>query len=422
MSSSISTTYSTRLPAGFKILILLRVAIINVPILSLYSSFIINGIIVFLILIMTMSLLRHSITNYLFLILPITIVTITDYVFKFISGGNVQSIVLFLYGILQFLIWPLALIAVIKSGDYKFAKSVLITYMLCYIITGVTTYIGCESFPGASRTLAAAYHQKDFEIINLYNRVNICGFDFIYTLVLFVPLSISVIKNRFVFFKGKILLVWVLLIGMFFVILKSEYFTAIILYSVSFICFLFSKNTTSRRFWTIIILCILLVVVFISFIPVLFGNLSSLTESKILSNKFEDVGSILSGGFATSGDKDTEGRINVYLASWQAFLSSPIIGTGKNGGGHSFILDYLAKYGLVGLLLEIYLFRKIFKFSVKPFLNAISYPFFLFVFILQIIMAFLNPMILYDFFLFALPLFACVSEPQCRERFVATKR
>ena len=422
MPSSNSTTYSPRLPEGFKFLILLRIAIIELPILSYYSSSIINGIMVFLIVILTISYLGHSFKYYLSLILPLTIITITDYVFGFISGRNVQSIVLFLYGILQFLIWPLALIAIIKSGDFKFAKTLLIFFLFCYIITGVTTYIGCGLFPGASRALAAAYAQNEFEIINLYRQYNIGGFDFIYCLVLFVPLSIFVIKNKIVVFNRMKLLIWVLLLGSLFVIIKSEYFTAIMLYSVSFICFLFTNNTTSKRFWTIIILCILFIVVFISFIPVLFSNLSSLTESKILSNRFEDIGSILSGGNATSGDKDTEGRINLYLTSWQAFLSSPIIGTGKNGGGHSFILDYMAKYGLVGVLLEIYLFSKIFKFSIKPFFNTVSYPFILFAFMLQIIMAFLNPMIFYNFFMFILPLFACVSEPQCTERFVAMKR
>ena len=71
--------------------------------------------------------------------------------------------------------------------DNRFKSNYLQFAAILFGITSITTIIGLEIFPGACRELASGTAVYDTE---RYTRINIGGFEFIYSLVLFIPVVI----------------------------------------------------------------------------------------------------------------------------------------------------------------------------------------------------------------------------------------
>ena len=136
---------------------------------------------------------------------------------------------------------------------------------------------------------------------------------------------------------------------------------------------------------------------------------SEMIDSEIVSMRLQDIASILKGGFASGRDMDVEQRQDLYMIDFDAFLKSPLLGSGSAKGGHSFFLGYLSKYGLIGLVLMLVVFKSMFKFSIRKYRFTKIYPYIFYCFVLQLIIAVLNPMVIYFVFTFVIPLTMCVE-------------
>ena len=58
---------------------------------------------------------------------------------------------------------------------------------------------------------------------------------------------------------------------------------------------------------------------------------------------------------------DLEARILLYEKSIYNFINNPIWGSNSYGGGHSYILDNMSKFGLLGIIAMIIMYLRIFK-------------------------------------------------------------
>jgi O-antigen ligase len=87
-------------------------------------------------------------------------------------------------------------------------------------------------------------------------------------------------------------------------------------------------------------------------------------KSEVLSIKARAVASLLPGGQRSEEGQFASGRISLYGTSFKTFLEHPILGVGayysvagvdvgldQGIGGHSDLLDNLARYGLIGAVL-----------------------------------------------------------------------
>ena len=402
MTNQIGIKKMQQIPLLLKLLIVLRVMIVNIPYLSYNTSFLINAPIVLLLLAFLINLLKGSEKQF-GLIVSIAAIMIADFLYGFVTGKD-TSILNFFYGFVQFLIWPLIVMVIYKSEDFKFAKQTLGALLLSLTITGITTYIGCKLYPGAARDLASIYHENDQERIGLYNNLNIGGFEFVYTLMLICPLFVYFIRVK----QWRYLSLCAL-IGAFMVITKTEYTTALLCFMLSLLCFFIPRQNGAR-----FVLGLLLGGVMAFFLlKVLLGDVllwfSEMIDSEIVSMRLQDIASILKGGFASGRDMDVEQRQDLYMIDFDAFLKSPLLGSGSAKGGHSFFLGYLSKYGLIGLVLMLVVFKSMFKFSIRKYRFTKIYPYIFYCFVLQLIIAVLNPMVIYFVFTFVIPLTMCVE-------------
>ena len=343
-----------------------------------------------------------NIIRSLWLLLPFFLLILIDYFVDSINGES-TSIFEFIYSLIQKLLLPLLTISIIRNRDLSFARLVIVTIGLCLLLTSITTYIGCIKYPSASRDLAGQLLSSgDRETFMFYQALNIGGFGYIYTIVLLFPLLILLIKetgyNKIIF---KTIFV-ILLIWIYMVIMQSEYTTALIGSSLCFVLFFISSKKKNN------IVGVVLLMVLLYYLSTLLLYFSTIIDSTIISHRMEDVSRILQGEVTTSGDADIDSRSYLYTLGWNAFLESPVIGTGKIVGGHSFLLNYLSRYGIIGLSIMIFMFIKMYNYAIKPEKGCFTYHYVLFVFFLQIIIAILNPIVFYNCFTVILPLFCFV--------------
>lgn len=402
MANQIGIMKIQQIPLLLKLLIVLRVMIVNIPYLSYNTSFLINAPIVLFIFAFLMYFLKGSEKQF-GLIVSIAAIMIADFLYGFVTGKD-TSILNFFYGFVQFLVWPLIVIVINKTEDFRFAKQLLGALLISLTITGITTYIGCNLYPGAARDLASLYHENDQERIGLYNNLNIGGFEFVYTLVMICPMFVYCIRIK----QWRYLSICAL-VGGFLVITKTEYTTALLCFILSIMCFFIPRQNGAR----FVLGAFLGGVVAFPLLNVLLGDillwLSEMIDSNIVSTRLQDVASILKGGFASGRDMDVEQRQDLYMIDFEAFLKSPLFGNGSVKGGHSFCLGYLSKYGFIGLILMVVVFKSLFKFSIRKYRFRNIYPYILYCFILQLVIAILNPMVIYFVFTFVIPLAMCLE-------------
>ncbi|MBR4909990.1 MAG: hypothetical protein IKZ47_01540 [Clostridia bacterium] len=251
-------------------------------------------------------------------------------------------------------------------------------------ITAVTTIVGLVQFPQAARILATIAESDNAENIK-YGWHNIGGYNFVYICVLMYPMLILAYKlrriNRIVFLTAFSTL--------FVLVILSEYTIALILLSITSILFFAGKKLSERQ------LLIFGVVFFIALFVFwdVFSNfllwLADVLNSDVLTERL----TALANGFAGL-EKSESNRIELYRMSLEGFAASPlfgrIIGEYSVFGGHSFILDSLAQYGILGGMAIVFVYRNIYRWFFKPFKSSPGYGYVLWSFVQAIILSTVN--------------------------------
>lgn len=251
------------------------------------------------------------------------------------------------------------------------------------IITTVTTIVGCAMYPEASRILASV-DSKDVES-SLYDWRNIGGYSFVYLMVLLHPLLILAYKRR----KIKLSKALIGTVLIFVLAIFSEYTTALLLVLITSILYFSGKTFKISNLIFLLILAILAVTVFSEFFSIFLNNLADKVNSENIAYRLR----ALAGG-RTGIENSEDNRIGLYENSFKTFLNNPLIGTCLNGGGgiggHSFILDFMAQYGIVGLIVMVLMYITIYKYFFAPYKKKKEVGYILWVFIQAIILSTIN--------------------------------
>lgn len=257
-------------------------------------------------------------------------------------------------------------------------------FIITYAITALTTIIGLQSDPMASRILATA--GANYE--KYYSR-NIGGFGFIYILSLTHPLFIAFLRKR------KHLLICIgysILCGI--CVFASSYTYAALAFISSCIAYIFpvaKGKKLSKKTLALLIAGMLLAV---SFAPAILRSISQWDALDMSSEKLEDLANMLEG--KETNHEDTDMRIMFYTRSWETFLKSPIWGgklTGSRSGGHSAILDIMADWGIIGLSALAFIYVECYKFYKRLSKSGNSFYFSTLTFVIAVVLALLNPYI-----------------------------
>lgn len=336
-------------------------------------------------------------------IIPIFFIPILDIFIK-TSGYSIYIVFQQLSGVIQSLILPLLCIYIIKFRKNKLGKLLFFTYFVIILITCITSYIGYKIFPDASRELAF-YDRIESDLLYAYLNANIGGFSFIYSITILSVLLIYTTKN-YTLRKGIVGIISVtslLITGL--VIYKSQYTTAIIIYILSLILLLVNHKFGIKHMVILTIFGLLFVGVFNNSISVGLMKISEMVESASVSQRFYDLSQYIIGGH-TSINSDLDARSYLYMKSINTFINKPLGSWNNNdNGGHSFIFDSAARYGIWGIILLMIMIIKLYKLYIRPLKNNTIYGYALIMYIIFMILAILNPHIFTDVLMFVLPLY-----------------
>lgn len=113
----------------------------------------------------------------------------------------------------------------------------------------------------------------------------------------------------------------------------------------------------------------------------------------ISSDSVSDRLTALAGG-VEGLENFEDNRLQLYTMSLSSFFKSPLFGqlfsSTSYAGGHSFILDSLASYGILGGTTLFFIYRSIYKFFFMPLHDAEGFGFVLWSFVQVIILSTVN--------------------------------
>lgn len=249
----------------------------------------------------------------------------------------------------------------VRELNYRTQKMLVQIALIAMMVTAITTIQGLKMFPFASRELAGAATGEQRE---MYMSFNIGGFDFIYALVIAIPVVIWMINHTNKYWK---LLNIVVLLSMIDCIYASEYTTALIITILIFFLIPFYSKPKMRP---AIITCAAIFVIFAGtgIFSAIIRGLSSMMESDYVADRLQQVALLLEGQSAQNIDTETSNeRLVLMQQAYDGFFASPIWGNNwisyskKVLSGHSFALDLLSATGILGFLVYFRVFYSVFK-------------------------------------------------------------
>ena len=324
---------------------------------------------------------------------------------RYVVSGSAAAVPLYLYGELQVLLFGLAVLAYHTAGREHKKKYLFYLVVACYILTSVTTILGNIKYPQASRLLATTDNVHGA----LYTSQNIGSFTFVYELVLITPLFIYMFKNKRI--NRLLALGLVALFG--YTVIKTEYVTALLLFVLTVVLFFIPKPTNKKIFVMLAAFAILFLVSK-DYLAGLFGRIAQGLESETVAIRFQEIAAFLGGRGATEAG-NVGNRTELYRASLDTFFRSYGLGSWGGGiGGHSFVLDTLGQYGIFGLFAMAVMYRTVYALFIKPFRSKDFYPYLVYVYIVAIVLAVMNPKTYLFVFMVVFPLFAKAMEQKNR--------
>jgi hypothetical protein len=289
-----------------------------------------------------------------------------------------------MWGYLTLLFWlPVILGYYFTQDTSRILDSYSKIIVLAIIVTMITTIVGCIENPSAARDLAKANADDDYAI--QYSMQNIGGYNFVYIMVLLYPVLILSYKLKRIgtFFTVAITVV------IFLTVFYSEYTTALLLFLISSVLFFTKRNLSFRGIVAITAFAVLFILLFSGFISDFLNWLSDVLESETFALRLKS----LAGG-AEGLEQSEDARLELYRMSWNSFFGHPLFGTIFEGrrtdGGHSFILDNLGCYGLLGGVLMYFMYKGIFTRFFLPFKEKPGFGYVVWTFIQAIILSIVN--------------------------------
>lgn len=380
----------------FKCVILLYF-LYNVPIIGYITPSYICLIIVLLLVYTTASYTGHKLGSFIFIALAICSCQLSR---QLVMTSSLES---WLYSLVQIVISLTIGLVVVERQDYRIARFILFTVLICYSITAVTTFYGNTVIEGASRILAASGDQYVNER-SQFALLNIGGFSFIYILALWIPILIGMLKvpilPRYV---------TVLLIALFLAtIYISEYSTALLVASASlFLLLMLIGRFNQKNIRRFIVTGIITFYLSLSLISSFLGKVSEMTESNLISGRFTELVDFMNdGGYAyTDYKSDLTIRKDLYTNSLNSFLENPLFGSldVKGIGGHSLFFDSLGLFGIFGFALYVLMLIFTYKSYMRNIRKKSFFGFFFFTYVMSIVLTIVNPHLFLFFYSFILP-------------------
>lgn len=347
------------------------------------------------------------------LILPILAIPILDFFLNINTYNTTESILKWVLSPIQMMTYLFLSLYIISLKHISLAKYVLVVYGMVILINGLTSGIASYVVPGIMRINVGDIIEDDQAMMNLKMNLNVIDYDGVYELVVLLPLLIMLYKWRNLFKnRGRAAFVSIFLIVFVLWVITMSKFTIALIVSVVLLALVLIRKKSSpklirkRLCASIICGCIL---VFIA--PTVLNMVSGVIKDESVSSRIEGL-ALQMGGKSEVIEEGTDNyaRQQAYMMSIDSIIKYPLIGGWKEevSGGHSFILDTVAKYGLIGLLLIIIYYSTIFRRFILCYKQYPWIHYYYFGFATIVILCFVNPGSFYPQLLFAYPISALI--------------
>lgn len=362
-------------------------AISLLPVIDYYCPWYVTAIPVLIVLFVTIILQKD---NNIYPLLPAFLLIVCFAILQYwIVNRSASAINHFINFVIAFIPCLVAIQINKKVNNKKFFRNYLKCAAFFTGITSITTIIGLNVFPMASRELASGTAIYD---TTQYTIANIGGYEYICSLIIFVPILLYLIKNSKGALKVFYLVVLVLNICC---IYESQYTIALICAVISFFVVWMQLN---RRVAGVVLCVLTLFFIFngLSVLSDIFRWASEAIGQEYVADRLLQVSQLLSGGSVHTNTSNV--RIEHYMNQLTAFSKSPIWGHNwicfKENyiSGHSVILDILGGAGLLGAIAMFTINRKLYLFALNPGKRNAS-PYIKAVWIMLIVVSLLNPVI-----------------------------
>ena len=334
------------------------------------------ALVVFLVVLIIALDRPENLNEYFTFLLPVIVYS----VFQLYTSR--QDIVNWGYGVLLLLL-PVILGYYFTQDKTRILASYRKLIVIAMIVTMITTIIGCIQNPNASRIMASL--DSGAADASTYDMKNIGGYSFVYFAILLYPVLILAYKNK------RIKLIPTLLIAALILAtaVYSEYTTALLLFVATSLLFFMKRDLSVKGIVFVSVFAILFLLIFSNVIVSFLNWLGEIVGSEEIASRL----SALSGG-VEGLEASEDQRIALYRFSLNRFFENPLFGTifnsNKSNGGHSFILDTLASFGIIGAALMFIMYRNIFTRFFLPFKDKPGYGYVVWTFIQTLILSLVN--------------------------------
>lgn len=236
-----------------------------------------------------------------------------------------------------------------KSEDrFQFGSNLVLIVLILLILTTISTGALSIVNPQVVRfAMEESNHYGDDTILKEMFRFGMSNYYLPHAIPVIIPAFVLCIKNKNL--KNKR---WVGILGLFLSFALIFYSGATTSLLLGFIALLASMAISSDTKSTIrrMLLVGVLVLPFLSQDLVLSAVRTlenAVGEENYFYARLVDIEDSITG---ETMEGDVNVRQELYNQSWDAFTNNPILGTDKEVGGHSVMLDFLATLGFVGII------------------------------------------------------------------------
>lgn len=297
------------------------------------------------------SFLQGIVSKYTLLVFTLVVVLfLLNYFVSTLSlafTNNLQMIIVMLVGFISFYY---------SRYDKEFYQFAIAFLLVVICIFCVTTIQGTLDNPYASRIANSEWLEDRFE-----GNENIGLYGFVYMCVLILPSLNYMRRNRSMQSKTLSLLTLVASILFSIMILLAGYLIALICWILAILLPLYERLNARTKLLLLIFIGFVIIGFYTEIISGIFSVARTLVGDNIVYLKKLDAFEAFFDSRTITGD--LLGRTKNYQASLNNLIKYPIVGSyilGKipEGGGHSWLIDNLARYGILPTLLLANLYWK----------------------------------------------------------------
>ncbi len=325
--------------------------------------------------------IRWKMNRWICALLPLLLVTVVNALWTYTHGGG---LVLTVYGTLIGFTPALLAFRFVDLPHYQ--KKIMVNIVIFALLaTAVTSIVGLASDPGAARYLATVSNADEARNVQLGWK-NVGGFSFTYILLTLYPVMICYAKEMNLALWKKLLLTAILL--MYYI--SAEYMTGLTGFVILSSLWFMPKKFSDKKLFGILIFLFVLLLLLKTPIAMLLYRLASTTSSSTLYERFVYIADSLMG---VSSESDVGLRGELFQLSINGFLQHPILGnwySGGRNGGHSYVLDFICKYGIIGISMLIWSYKRIYDLFFARFRNTAYFGYAMAAFGTAIVLSIIN--------------------------------